>query len=87
MKRNIILFAIALMPMFSKAQTAADVGNAAKAAAVSEAMADSVGRPASNTPEPEKPVKRRSTVVFTSAIIVVIVAVAAARRRKKNGMK
>ena len=84
MRKNIIFFALMIFPLFSMAQTAAGVGEAAKAGAVEEAMKDSVAEPGREVPE-EHATNRNSMWIFRSgAVVVVVVAVAAARRRRKN---
>ncbi len=83
MKRLTLLLATVLFSLATRAQVP-DIGGAAKAGAVSEAMADSAdaGKDTANTPG--EPMKRAPMFIFTGAIVIIIVAVAANRRRKKG---
>lgn len=83
MKKLVFILAI-LLNLAANAQTAQDVGNAAKAGAVSEAMKDSVAEPGREEIPQEKPLKRNSMIVLTSAVVVIICAAAIARRRRNK---
>lgn len=95
MKRLSLLLTVLFLSTLSYAQlgSAAGVGAAAKAGALSEVMEDSmkdkslIDTTAVHNPAGDKGTKRSNFVLFTSAgvLVAVVVALAARRRRKAVG--
>lgn len=83
MKRLTLLLATVIFSLATYAQVP-DIGSAAKAGAVSEAMADSADARKDTATPPGEPMKRTPMFIFTGAIVIIIIAVAANRRRKKG---